>query len=400
MSNTLATLLQAKQPQFSMMIHHMERAAGLPGVDVRLQAELTTKIHKQMRALGLDPHDTTGKEFYQGLKSMATLHDTFLQKQVGVTPSDTPFTVYTKVAGFIDGLQVPRQAWVMKQSTAKRLLKVSPPKKVMKQLGYRSVDSLIKRESVVELFAAARVLESDDWQRWFTDKYAQLSPQDFETRDITVVVLDPERWHIAVADAHQKRHNISHLKELGAVIVVPVDVKMPVLTLVTTALILHYIHEIRLYSAYFKLKHVQGDFAQIIVETLQRDPGRHVTMAGYPVHWRVLHRYYGRTDAVNHPELFEPHVMPEDLHWRSVEDILFRIEPALQFWYGYDYVGGKFGESVVSCNLLDIAIAAAGNIPYGAQPLYHFRESLWNELYVRYVGQPILEKQILRQLED
>lgn len=398
MSNTLATLLQAKQPQFSMMIHHMEQAAGLPGVDVRLQAELTTKIHTQMRALGLDPHDTTGKEFYEGLKSTALLHDGFLQKQVGVDSGDTAFEIYSKVGKFVDGLNVPRHAWVMKLSTAKRLLKASPPKKVMKQLGYRSIDSLIKRESVIELFAAARVLESDDWQRWFTDKYAKLSPQDFETRDITVVVLDPERWHIAVAHAHQKRHNISHLKELGAVIVVPIEVPMPALTLVTTALILHYIYEIRLYSAYFKLKHVQGNFAQIVVETLQHDPGRHASIAGYPIHWRVLHRYYGRSGGAAHPELFEPHVMPEDLHWRSIEDILFRIEPALQFWKDYDYVGARFGESVVSCNLLDIAIAAAGSVPYEKQPLYHMRESLWNELYMRYVGQPVLERQVLLQL--
>ena len=32
--------------------------------------------------------------------------------------------------------------------------------------------------------------------------------------------------------------------------------------------------------------------------------------------------------------------------------------------------------------------------------MYHFRESLWNEIFVRYMGQKTLERQVLEQLDN
>ena len=46
-------------------------------------------------------------------------------------------------------------------------------------------------------------------------------------------------------------------------------------------------------------------------------------MAGSHVHWRVIQRYFGKLENEYHPEIFEPHVQPEDLHWRKAEEALY-----------------------------------------------------------------------------
>ncbi len=54
-----------------MNVARLERAAGDVGVDTRLIGEITEKAHEVLRALRLDPVDTTGNELYQTLMSLA-----------------------------------------------------------------------------------------------------------------------------------------------------------------------------------------------------------------------------------------------------------------------------------------------------------------------------------------
>ncbi len=54
----------------------------------------------------------------------------------------------------------------------------------------------------------------------------------------------------------------------------------------------------------------------------------------------------------------------------------------------------------VTLNLLDIAASYVNDLPYKERAIYHFRESLWNEIFVRYMGQKNLEEQVLSQLDN
>jgi uncharacterized protein (TIGR00730 family) len=97
---------------------------------------------------------------------------------------------------------------------------------------------------------------------------------------------------------------------------------------------------------------------------------------------------------------FEPHLQPEDLHWRRAEDLLFEIDPELEFWKDRDYVGLNFDGFPVSFNLFDVSFAYSNEEPYEGRYAYHFRESLWNEIFVRYMGFKNLETQVLEQLDN
>jgi hypothetical protein len=402
MSNLLSQLLDADEPLFSFAVKDLELASGQTGMDVRLISEIIGKTHIKAKELGLDATDTTGEELYHALLNKIREHDVQLVKLIGGDSPDDVQTLLPLIKQRFDRLDVPKSAWALKRSVAKRMLQENPPKAVMKQLGYSSVDSLVKRENLGEIYGALRFAESPAWLRKFNAGYKHLTAMDFETRAIEVIVMDKARWgSIAESFVKKKRHNITHLKELGVIVMLPTKIeKLPGITITVLPLLLHYLNEIRLYSAFFKLQQVKPNFGKIIAETLNADIRSAAVMAGSHVHWRVIQRYYGKLENESHPEIFEPHVQPEDLHWRRAEELLFEIDPTLGFWRDMDFVGVMAGGKPVSFNLMDLSVSYCTGAPYEHRAFFHMRESLWNEIFMRYMGHQALESQILQQLDN
>jgi uncharacterized protein (TIGR00730 family) len=165
-------------------------------------------------------------------------------------------------------------------------------------------------------------------------------------------------------------------------------------------LLFHYMNEVKLYSTFFKLKRSQPNFGEIVVNTLVADPGTASQMAGQYVHWRVIQRYFGKLRDEAHPEAFEPHVQPEDLHWRRAEDLLFELDSEMAFWKDRDWVGLQLDGRPVTANVIDVSLSYANDISYDDRYVYHFRESLWNEIFIRYMGYKNLETQVLGSLDN
>lgn len=402
MSKFLRDLLDAKEPMFSMALRQLEAASGKKSVDVKLTAEIRQKVRKKTVELGLDPDDTSGKELHHALIGKVAANNAHLVEKIGGRPEFTPDQMMPLIKAASDKVRFPRDCWVLKKSVAKKFIKETPPPNIMKIMGYKSVDSMLKQENIYEIYGALRFAESAEWLNAFNKHYDNITPSDFETRKIEIYIMPHARWaDVADKFIHKKRHNITHLKELGVILMLPIKAdKMPGITLWAFSLLFHYYNEIRLYSAFFKLQQVQSDFAKIFINTLIADPGDAAVMAGQKVHWRVIQRYFGKLEDEYHPEAFEPHVHPEDLHWRRAEEVLYDIAPELGFWKDLDYVGLMYGGRPLTLNLFDVAASYSNDSPYEKRAIYHFRESLWNEIFMRYMGQKTLERQILEQLDN
>ena len=402
MCKILAELLQAEQPMFSLALKQLEEETGRPGVDLTLLGEIYEKAHKKKLELGLDPNDTTGPELYHALVAKIKEHDEHLAKHIGGSSTDSPDKLIPLIKATVEKVKMPRSCWVLKKTVARQMLRDNPPPNIMKLMGYRSIDQLLKKENLFEVYGALRFAEGPEWLNKFDSKYTELKPSDFETRQIEIVVMPHERWaDICEPFIHKKKHNITHLKELGVILMLPIKQKhLAGLTLWVTSLLFHYTNEIRLYSSFFKLQQVKPNFAKILIDTLIADPGKHASMSGTHVHWRVIQRYFGKLKNEYHPEVFQPHVQPEDLHWRKAEEGLYAIDPELEFWRDLDYVGLMVDDQPITFNMMDIAASYTNRTPYEERELYHFRESLWNEIFIRYMGQKTLEKQILDQLDN
>jgi hypothetical protein len=399
----LAKLLGAKEPLFTLAVRDLEKVTGRKSLDVLLLTEIEQKIGNRTRRLGLDPSDTTGSELFTALGNRVEADNVRVTQLIGGTDHSDAEHIVPFIVEAAKAAKMPRSCWVLKRSVAKGFLRKMPPRSMMKHLGYRSIDSMLKHENFDEIYSALRFSEGPEWLNAYDELFKTIKPSDFEIRDINILVLDHDKWaDLSAGFTRKKLHNVTHTKELGTIVVLPMHVrKMRGLTLKTLPLILHYINEIRLYSAFFKLKSTRKTFGTDVVDTLIGDPSNAALMAGQHIHWRVIQKYLGRHRTDNPPEILEPHVQPEDLHWRKAEEMLCEIDPEMEFWKDLDYVGRIEDDGYPQAfSLLDASFQYSNEEKYADRYFYHFRESLWNELFMRYMGEKVLEEQVLRQLDN
>ena len=398
----LAKLLDATEPLFSVAIRDLEKITQNRSTDVILLSEIIHKAHNRMNRLNLDPLDTTAKELFHALENRVAQDNLRLAKEIGGKDDSDVKTLVPLMIKAAKNANIPKNTWALKRSVAKDILREMPPKQMMLHLGYRSIDSMLKREPFDEIYTALRFTEGSDWLNKYNELFKKVQASDFEQRKITIIEMDHEKWvDQAEKFTKKKLHNVTHTKEMGTIAVVPLrENKVRGLPLKTMALLFHYINEIRLYSSFFKLKSTHKNFGAEVVDTLIADTTSAAVVAGQHIHWRVVQRYFGKLKSENHPEAFEPHVQPEDLHWRKAEDVLFDIDPQLDYWRDLDYLIHDISGNLISFNLTDVSFGYSNEVSFTNRYLYHARESLWNEIFMRYMGSRNLEQQILEQLDN
>jgi hypothetical protein len=79
---------------------------------------------------------------------------------------------------------------------------------------------------------------------------------------------------------------------------------------------------------------------------------------------------------------------------------MYDLDPKMEFWRDLDYVAMKTSGRPVALNLMDVAFAYSNEESYENRYVYHFREALWNEVFMRYMGEEVLEEQILKELDN
>lgn len=399
----LSEFLQAKQPLFDHALHQLELRTGKKSADAKLTAELVEKSAQFTKYLGLAP-DCSGAELYAALTAKIKEQDAHLAKTIGGTNVENVAEMVPLAIRRIEQIQMPRNCYALKYEKAGEMLAKYPPQELMKRLGYSDVTEMIKQEDLAELFIAIRFTEGPDWLNEFNTVYETLKPSDFEQRPIKLIRFDGKKWgNVAEHFIVKKKHINTHSKELGVVAILhPPHTEMKAITLKVITLTLHYYNEVRLYSTYFKfLASKPKSFGKTIVETLIADTPPVNLVVNGDIHWRVIQRYYGKIgESAEHPEVFQPHLQPEDLHWRAAEKILYQIDPEMKVWNEMDYVAVKKPGGVVTFNLMDVALSYANEIQYPDRYLYHFQESLWNEVFGRYLGDDVLREQLLVKLDN
>jgi hypothetical protein len=402
MSN-IGRFLQAKEPLLDHALYQLELVTHQKGLDVKLAAEITEKAADRAKRLGLTP-TATGPDLYDALIKQVALHDDHAARAIGGTDPSDLRQMIPLIVKAAEAAPLPKDGWFLKEAKAKDMLRRMPPMAIMDRLGHHLVSRLLEEEDIYELFLALRFAESPEFLNDFDRQYLDLRPADFETRRIKVVPFAASKWgDIAEHFIAKKRHNITHSKEMGAIAIMPMkETHMTGITLKVMPLLFHYFNEIRLYSSFFKLMQTKKNFGAIVSDTLIADPAHVKITDNAHIHWRVIQRYFGKLPHEVHPEIFEPHVQPEDLHWRRAEAVLYDVDPELEFWRDLDYVAVLKGDThdAVTFNLMDLSLGYSNGIAYPDRYLYHFREALWNELFARYLGEKVLEDQLLVKLDN
>ena len=194
-----------------------------------------------------------------------------------------------------------------------------------------------------------------------------------EERKIELRAVSPKWGKAAERFVAKKYHNVSHLKELGVIFVIPVFLGISGETLRLVSLLLHYLNEVLFYSELFKsLAGTDGAFASKFISLLRGDVIEK-PLAGQLVEAKrprflVIQRYLAKGDE-NDWRLFQPRVNPEAIHWEKAERELVNVSEkipdfknGLEFWRDLGTVGDFFRtdvgvEVLVSFNIFYTVIA-------------------------------------------
>lgn len=301
------------------------------------------------------------------------------------------------------------EGFFLKEKKAREFLLNTPPKNILEFLNYKNPEEMMEKENLFEVFAALRFIENNDWLNTiFFKQYENLTPNDFEKRKIRINVLS-DKWKKPAENFLKKKyHNISHLKELGMIFVIPACLNVPGETLRTFSLILHYFHEIDFYAKLFEKYSKEENFSLKLTSALRGD----VLKTQFPYEdlgkkWLIVQRYLAKND-VNDSRLFTPHINPEAIHWTKAENDIASLGersniPELKFWQNLDWVGNYYKtesgiDVLVSFNLIDAVmdlVMEKNQIKY----LYHHQESLWNKIFISFLGQEKTEDLIIKNFD-
>src|SRR3990172_5955653 len=340
----LAKLLGTTKEKLESLSDEMGEFKGKKEVPDQLLAKIKDEWTQSLTELGLNG-SSSRKEVLAALAKRVELLEEEAKKVLG-EPQMQDHAYIQKLFARAVGIAKPKKGFFLKEEKAKELFRKNPPQNILAQLKYSSADELLAKEDLFEVFSALRFLEDRKWQNEvFFAPFKKLTPEDFEERPIVMRVLDPKKWGSEARSFTKKKfHNTTHLKELGVVIMIPVDYTEGALTRMFS-MMFHYLNEVSFYAKYFRM--------------IAEDPAD--------------------------PRLLVPHISSEALHWARASSNLAALAddtPGLSFWKGKAYLCGFTPESdeLVSFNFEDNVFSLAAG-PDTPQYIYHVREALWNRFF-------------------
>lgn len=402
----IARILRTDKDNIRKIEDRLGALTGKKNVMDKIVEDNDSMIDNRLNSLGLN-RDSKAKEIYDVLIKRIEA-DNYLLFEALSRPIITEMASSNHVLKIAKEIAKSPKGFFIKEEKAVELLKRQPPKNIIEALGYKDVEELIQKEDIFGIYSAIRFLEEKEWlNNVFFKQYENLKPSDFEEREIIVKTLDYKWASAAESFVKRKHHNISHLKEMGVVFVIPVTLGISGELLRTFALVLHYLNEIPFYSNLFKMfaESDEENFANNLISLLRGDvfDGQlPPPTGGDKSQWLVVQRYLAKDDE-NDWRLFVPHINPEALHWERMErmlaqttDILDGFAVNLAFWQNLNWVGDFFKSDtgidvLVSFNLVDTVMSLIKEkelIKY----LYHYEESLWNKIFIEYFGMEKLEE--------
>jgi hypothetical protein len=280
------------------------------------------------------------------------------------------------------------------------MIKDNPPKKAMRALGYRSIDSMIKREKITELYSACRVFESARWVNKANLCLKKLTPSDFDDHQVTIVNLDNGRWGKLVDEYFENGGASVHSVAEASSLVLLVSKRQGTrgVALCLLPVLLEALNQIKASGSFIKLNRFKPNYGLTVSQSIIFSD-QMIDIKSYKFQWSAIQKYLSIDKKNRLFEVLYPHLQIEDLSWRKAEESLYRLEPALSFWRDMDYIGKKFEEGVVSFNMIDVALNYMRMNDYGEHSSGYMKKALRDELLLRYISAKHIEESIIEQFE-
>jgi hypothetical protein len=387
----LSKILEVSPEFLAELDREMTNVTGKKNILDKVAEENEALINKTLGLLNTG--ERKSEHVRMILREVSFLHEKFFLEFLEIIEGKTRFEKAVNIARKI--AHVTRGIFLKKKLAEEFLLKREAPN-LLNYLKCKNMEEVLARYDVFEVWSALRFVETNEWMhQTFDEIYKNLSPDNFEEREIQIKVLNEEWREIAEKFVAKKHHNVSHLKEFGIIFLNPIAENIPGKFLRDFALILHYFHEINFYSKMF-LKYLDyPDFNQKFKSLLRGDVNEIKDIAQLRKSiWLIVQRYLWKENPAD-TRLFLQRVNPESLHWARGERDLGLISGVgkkldLNMWHNLDWVGGVFPDGqdeIVSFDLEDNVMSAV-SFAEGKNEYfnYHQREAMWTKIFCEYVG--------------
>lgn len=406
MTRFLSEALEAKEPWFNHHLRQIEEKNFHPSIDIRLTNDIIKDCQSKMKELGLDPNDTSSQELFLMLKHKIKGDDKKLTRQLqtlAASQVSAEGDAFSGIKHVLDNLPYIHNVFSLKTSRLKSMLKSNPPKKAMKSLGYRSIDSMLKHEPSSLVLFTSLLYESSSWQKRLSEQYKKLLPSDFEEKKLTILYPKDSLWKTISEDYIKRTKNIIvSFKELGTIIILPTPVNQSLpagfITL-TLCLALEEVNQIMSASSYLKFNRHIKSFNQIVVKVINSDSLSDAKLLDVTLPWHLINRYFNSKSGQKTVALFDPYLKFDDIVYHPIEEILTDLEPSFKFWLNTSFLGFLDKNKTVSLNVIDNAINYVNQYDFSHLVNHYFKSDLWYELYYRYINHQPIEDQVIRQLQ-
>lgn len=394
MSKTLSLSLEAEEPAFSQRLSEWERKSGQPSHDVRLVSDISNKVKQSIKLSDLDEYDTTPKELYYSLLHRVKQDNDVIAGIIGINSQDSPHTSIEKIVKWVSKLELQKELWVIKNSVVKSYLKKRPPKLLMKSLGFRSVDSMLKRCDPSDLIGIASIVEKHDWLEKLHNNYSNLQPKDFHEEKATIHIIEPEKIKKLRDNGLRTTRIITPCYETGVIVLLTPIQRFQNDVLTITVTLLETIADMRRRSAYLRLISTHTDFGKKV--SLMSSHGlKHASENYHGLHWNPLHRHLvGNEEFISNLE--QPHLSHLDLMTHNTPDVLAQYDPRFDFWKNQDHVIYALdGHQPVSLHLADVSINASNQVDFENSAKLYAQHRLHEKLWGAYLDHETIRQQII-----
>jgi hypothetical protein len=396
MSRLLVQLLRADERKFRAFIERLERACLNPGVDIRLSAEIITKTREKARTLGLDAVDTTAREMYFALKNKIAQDDLKLKNKLKI--DDKSISGNTeKLAKTATKLSKKELTLCVSAVGVKRILQAVPPRRTMRLLKLRSLESVLKREDPRVLYVLALQIEDSSWKSQVHAKIKRLQSKDINWQAVQVLCV-PMAWMEKSQD-HISHHGFMiSCTDIGVVTLLPVIKKYtPGTVTMSLGLILQAVQRLSIGTLPYRRQGFIQGYQNIMPEIAHNKQPALMPIHGLAPSWRAVHQLLSLGFIEDDgPEV---ELILSDLTWESTEMKLASLVPDFDFWVDTHFLGVKTDEEPVSLHILDVAREVVVDSNYDSRLAKHLEGSIWNEIQIRYLKQDAMSKALSHRLQ-
>ncbi len=388
MSKNLAILLNKPEHVLEGIIGRLEELSGWQSTDVKLLAEINSTLRKKTADLGLDPNDTTGAELYFSLINRFQNDNKELTKKLNLDKNNAVDFTNT-IIQTAQQLTAGSQCFAIKNSAAKRILSNNPPKNLMRLLKYRSIDSMLKREKIAQIYVALPYIESGRWFKAFDKELKKLKSMDFEVRPVEINSTSNHRWQ-----------NIGYRQPImvnvltGTVLVRPLHQKKAAAKALIE--ILEAISKVKDTSTTLsKLQWTTSFEKELIRLSSNKSRYSSAKIASERISWKSLHRHL---DILNAEEVLADFYKSDNKN-ESTSQLLSKIHSGFNWWDDTAYIGRRRNIQPISLHIYDIAKSFEEKLQYEERNVKYLYSSLWDELIGRYLSHQGVESHVLGQLD-